>query len=214
MNNYWTKEATTQDELDWVCRFRYEAFERVGDLVTNDERLLRDNYDHAPNVTSYLLHHDATPEPIGTIRTAVHSASFGWLPTPGAQTYADAIREHLGAGTSYVESSRFAMAEIGARSLMKAHLYIFRMLAANAIKHRCEWIITAVSPKFVSYYQKTMNFKQLSDERELPGFTLGKILIGSEFNAATLDFCRRVNPYFDDLVEELSAQSNAAATSA
>jgi len=203
-NDYRIEKAITDEDFERVWRFRYEAFRRVDAIEQNEDQLFRDKWEHAANVSSYLLYHDNAPAPIGTIRASVYSEDFGWMPTPGAETFSDVIREKLGPNTSYVESSRFAMAELEGRSLMRAHLYMFRALTMNAIEHRCDWVITAIHPKYLAYYQKTMGMKQLSDERDFSEYTFKHILIGSEFNQQTLEFSCKVNPHFTELLKEMA----------
>lgn len=170
--------AATPALRDAAFKLRYRAYRATDSIPENGSQRFRDPYDYKPNAMTYLLMDG--DEPIGAIRASVYIPERG-IGLPSFESYRDEIALRIGFDRRIVESSRFVTAETSFDVMLDTQFRLFRMIAANAVVHEADWVITAMRRKHVAIYRRLFGMQPLSDPKPYPGVRDLGVLCGLPF---------------------------------
>lgn len=170
--------AATPALRDAAFKLRYRAYRATDSIPENGSQRFRDPYDYKPNAMTYLLMDG--DEPIGAIRASVYVPERG-IGLPSFESYRDEIALRIGFDRRIVESSRFVTAETSFDVMLDTQFRLFRMIAANAVVHEADWVITAMRRKHVAIYRRLFGMQPLSDPKPYPGVRDLGVLCGLPF---------------------------------
>ncbi len=183
--------AATPALRDAAFKLRYRAYRATDSIPENGSQRFRDPYDYKPNAMTYLLMDGDEPnamtyllmdgdEPIGAIRASVYIPERG-IGLPSFESYRDEIALRIGFDRRIVEPSRFVTAETSFDVMLDTQFRLFRMIAANAVVHEADWVITAMRRKHVAIYRRLFGMQPLSDPKPYPGVRDLGVLCGLPF---------------------------------
>lgn len=170
--------AATPALRDAAFKLRYRAYRATDSIPENGSQRFRDPYDYKPNAMTYLLMDG--DEPIGAIRASVYVPERG-IGLPSFESYRDEIALRIGFDRRIVEPSRFVTAETSFDVMLDTQFRLFRMIAANAVVHEADWVITAMRRKHVAIYRRLFGMQPLSDPKPYPGVRDLGVLCGLPF---------------------------------
>jgi hypothetical protein len=179
--------AETPVLRDQIYALRYQAYRRVDAIAANPAERFSDAYDHKPNAMPYLLL--AGDRPVGSIRACVYrpGEDFG---LPSFETYPQEIASQIGLDKRIVESSRFVFADEAFDVTLDMQYHLYRMIAANALVHEADWVITAMRRRHVPIYRRLFGAQRLSDPKPYYGLRDEMVLCGGPFSSFA-DACNR-----------------------
>ena len=163
---------------DAVYRLRYRAYRSVDAIPPNARGRFLDDADRLPNSSSYLLLDEHGP--LGAVRASLFDGTEERASLPCMAAYADVLADELGTGKVIVESSRFVTdPDLPERSLEPLTV-LFKGIAANAMAHDADFVVTAVRRKHVLFYRRMMGFRRISEERTYPGINVPMTLLAAD----------------------------------
>lgn len=179
--------AETPALRDQVYALRYRAYRRVEAIAENLDERFSDAYDRKPNAMPYLLL--AGDIPAGSIRACVYrpGEDFG---LPAFETYREEIASQIGLDKRIVESSRFVFADEAFDVTLDLQYHLYRMIAANALVHNADWVITAMRRRHVPIYRRLFGAQRLSEPKPYYGLRDEMVLCGGPFSSFA-DACNR-----------------------
>ncbi|PHN05990.1 N-acyl amino acid synthase FeeM domain-containing protein [Flavilitoribacter nigricans] len=143
-------------------QIRYRSYLQAGMIPVNEEGMLYDDYDFAPNVRIFLVWNAG--KPVATIRSCVYSEAYNWLPTEGVHFFEKELTAKLGEKVPLLESNRFAIdPDFQGRHSIFAQFLLFRAHGLNSAFHQCEYIITSVQSNHIAFYQRFLGLNPISD---------------------------------------------------
>jgi len=142
---------------------RYKAYCHANPKLKDSvDYRVDDNYDAQANTRTHLVWH--TGYPIASVRSVVWSAKYQWENIEGIQLFKTDIDRHIRLGHNILESSRYVVdPNINSRVSLTAQLLMFRVQDLSAQVDQCPYIINVVRPKHVSFYQRMLGFRKISD---------------------------------------------------
>lgn len=160
-----------------IGRIRYAAYSGVGAIPLASTKEFLDEYDDAPNVTSYLLRKDGSD--IASIRVNVYGAEYQWQETTAFEVYRTEILAHCGR-TTIVESNRFVVAPEHQNKGLAPLNALFRAITLAIMKFDAEWVITAVRPEHALFYRRALCMNPISGAKPYPRIDAGMILLAGD----------------------------------
>ena len=149
------------ESLDLAYQLRYQAYFQADAIPQNDEERCTDPYDDQRNARTYLIWYEGRP--VASVRSLTWSAAYDWDPTPSVKYFAKDVDRHLGIQTPLLESNRYVVApDFQGRQSLRAQMLLFRIQTLGTLADGCEYVITAVRPRHVRFYERFMNFEAIS----------------------------------------------------
>ncbi|MGA7935361.1 MAG: hypothetical protein WCA35_17560 [Kovacikia sp.] len=166
----------SESELSVAGKIRYQAYQSVDAIESNERMEFLDKYDRQGNSATCLINKQG--EPVAAIRASVYAAEYDFAPTPCLEVYKEDLERHMGdLNKTIVESNRFVvLPEItDSKKLFKLQ---FRFIILNALKHNADYIVTAVRPRHVPFYRRIMMFP-ISDPKKYSGINVEMVLLAA-----------------------------------
>jgi hypothetical protein len=181
---YRVEVANSPAALTAVYRLRQSAFQESDvDLISQD--ILSDVYDTYPNSKSHLLFQG--DHPIGTIRTSLYSAQYGWQPLPAMELFESDIKQTFSERAPIAQSSFFAIVKDARGRNPLPKLYLYRGLLQTISTNHIDDILTIIRhrPTQQRFYEK-IGFTPVSAPKVHPQVNRWGILM----HIRTADFTR------------------------
>jgi hypothetical protein len=162
---------------------RHEAYANNQSIKPNAEELFSDKYDLHPNSRTQLIWHNNTP--VATVRSSVWSLNYQWTSTEALDSFWHAVHRHIGLEHTIIESNRFALIPgLGSSLSLQVQLLLFRIQDLNCLYEKSAHIITVVRKKHVSFYERMLQFRQISDEKFYPWVNENLVLLAADATAS------------------------------
>lgn len=146
------------DRIAAAQSVRYQAFLPTGTIPEHPDGLFIDPYDDRINSRTLLVCHRG--KPVGTIRNLIYAADYGWAPTYMSEQMLEAVQAHIGHGTPFLESGRFAVhPEINGKAARIVQGLLFRAQTIAASVSPVGQVLTLVKPGHTRFYERFMAFK-------------------------------------------------------
>lgn len=163
-NGYLAEMCIEQDSLEIAYHLRYRAYRNVDAIPSNSEELFTDPYDQQKNSRTFLIWYE--DRPVASVRGLIWSADYSWAPAPSVKIFEKEVEKHLGLRTPLLESNRYVVdPEFTGRKSLNAQMLLFRIQTLASIADKCEYVITAVRPRHVRFYERFMNFYPISESK-------------------------------------------------
>lgn len=155
-----------QESLDLAYHLRYKAYLHAEGVSANKEERVIDAYDGQKNTRTFLIWHEGRP--VASVRSFTWSADYDWERTPSIDLFEESVSKTLGLQTTLLESNRYVVdPEFKGRKSLTAQMLLFRIQSVGALLDQCAYVITAVRPKHVRFYERFMNFYPISEPIEI-----------------------------------------------
>jgi hypothetical protein len=165
--DYTAEMCLAPTSLETAYRLRYDAYVAAAAIPENADRRFVDRYDGQDNARTYLLWH--TGRPVASVRSLTWSSAYDWAPTPSVEYFRAEVAEHLGLRTPLLESNKYVVApDFQGRQSLTAQLLLFRIQLLGLLADGCTYVITAVRPRHVRFYERFMDFFAISEAIEVP----------------------------------------------
>ena len=159
-----------------VYRLRYEAYRRENFVPMNDQGVVVDDLDNAPNAMCFGVHIDG--ELVSSIR--IHHLSPEHRTSPSMLTFPDALGPLLDEGKSYIDPTRFT-ADYEASLAYPALPFLTLRIAVMAIEHfSTSGCLALVRPEHSAFYKRVFQAQELGGPRVYPGLTFPVHLYASD----------------------------------
>jgi len=170
--------ATSGELKDAVYALRYQAYRRIDAIPENSSRRFSDPYDLEPNSMTYLLW-DSQAAALGSIRASLYLPGLDYG-LPSFESYRDEIAARIGLDKRIIESSRFVTAETSFDIMLDMQFRLYRMIWANALFHRVDWLIMSMQRKHLAIYRRIFDCEILSEPKAYCGLkdTIRGVLCG------------------------------------
>lgn len=161
-NGYLAEMCMSPESREIAFHLRYRAYLEADAIPPNPQELCIDPFDEQSNSRTFLIWYE--DRPVASVRSLTWSEAYQWQSTSSIQYFRDEVDEHLGSQTPLLESNRYVVdPEFTGRKSLTAQMLLFRIQTLGALADACEYVITAVRPKHVRFYERFMNFYPISE---------------------------------------------------
>lgn len=161
-NGYLAEMCINQESLENAYHLRYRAYLHADAIEPNPQELCIDPYDQQDNSRTFLIWYEG--QAIASVRSLTWSAAYQWQSTPSLHYFKEEVTENLGMHTPLLESNRYVVdPNFNGRKSLSAQMLLFRIQTLGSIADQCDFVITAVRPRHVRFYERFMNFYPISE---------------------------------------------------
>lgn len=162
VDGYTAEICIEPESLNLAYHLRYLAYRHADAIPTNTEATCIDPYDQQRNARTFLIWHEGRA--IASVRSLTWSDEYDWASTPSIKFFRKQVDQYLGLSSPILESNRYVTAPdfVGRKSLT-AQMLLFRIQTLGALADECAYVITAVRPRHVKFYERFMNFYSISE---------------------------------------------------
>lgn len=162
-NGFILEVCMRPESLATAFSLRYRAYLKVGAISPNEEQMLYDAYDFAPNSRIHLVWYQG--KAVATVRGCIWSQTYSWEKTEALSYFEKDIREKLDISQPMLESNRYAVdPDFQGRQSLYAQILMFRIHALNSTYHGCTHILTSVRPNHIPFYKRFLGMDTVSQE--------------------------------------------------
>lgn len=160
-NGYLAEMCIGQESLEIAYHLRYRAYLHADAIEPNAHELCTDPFDEQENSRTFLIWYEG--QPVASVRSLTWSADFQWQSTPSLEYFKEEVTEHLGINIPLLESNRYVVdPDFNGRKSLTAQMLLFRIQTLGSLADQCDYVITAVRPRHVRFYERFMNFYPIS----------------------------------------------------
>lgn len=158
--------------MDLVFSVRYAGYSAKGYIETNASQRFMDEYDDAPNCTSYLMYYQT--KLMGSIRSCVYSPERPWT-IPAMEVFQKELENYVGLDNTVIEANKFVIhPSFQQRRGVKARASMYRNIIDSALEENAQSVVVAVRPAHVNFYRR---FTPVSDVKSYPHLNFDTILL-------------------------------------
>ncbi|MGE5096251.1 MAG: N-acyl amino acid synthase FeeM domain-containing protein [Betaproteobacteria bacterium] len=175
---------------DWqaVRALRYEGLAARAEVPPCDARSFADEFDEAPNTTTYLL--AAGARAVGTTRTSVRAAGRR-AALPSERVFATEIAAAFGAQAAIVEAS-LTFIDPCAAAAQDALTRLFKVHVMHCGLEDADALVVAVRETQMGFYRRMFGMEILSGAEPYPGMRMPRVLMGIAFREQAPVLLRRI----------------------
>lgn len=180
------------DVLDnQIYKLRYEAYRREEFVPFNDQGIVHDDLDGAPNCYAYGIHIDG--ELVSSIR--IHHLTSEYRSSPSMKTHPEVLTPLLDRGQHFVDPSRFT-ADYEASLAYPALPFLTLRIAVMATEYfGVTGCLALVRREHAAFYRRVFGSVELGEARTYPGLSFPTVLFNSD-SAINLQQIYRRFPFF------------------
>ena len=161
-DGYVAELCIERESIDTAYHLRYRAYLSADAIPPNEDQICVDKYDPQKNARTFLIWYEG--KPVASVRSLTWSKTYSWESTPSVNYFRKEIAQNLGDNIPLLESNRYVVdPDFTGRKSLNAQMLLFRIQTLGSIVDKCEYVITAVRPKHVKFYERFMNFKSISE---------------------------------------------------
>ena len=165
-DGFYAQLCMTPESLDIAYELRYRAYRNAEAISPNTSRRTHDHFDEQPNTRTHLIWHQG--KPVASVRSAIWSDRYNYLPTEGINAFRSAVESSLGLDGNILESCRYVTdPDFTGRKSLTAQLLLFRIQDLSSRYDDCSTIITAVRQRHVPFYERMLGFQTISESTRL-----------------------------------------------
>ncbi|NRB47971.1 MAG: hypothetical protein HRU41_09895 [Saprospiraceae bacterium] len=162
VNGYTAEICIEPESLQLAYHLRYQAYRHADAIPANEEAICTDSFDEQRNARTFLIWFE--DQTVASVRSLTWSASYDWAPTPSINFFKTEVDHYIGLSSPILESNRYVTApDFTGRKSLTAQMLLFRIQTLGALVDQCAYVITAVRPRHVKFYERFMNFFSISD---------------------------------------------------
>lgn len=166
-NGFKAEMCLEPESLDLAYQLRYKAYFNAGAIPSNQNERFKDKYDGQPNARTFLIWYDK--QVVASVRSFTWSAHYNWARTPSIDLFEQSVDKQLGLDKAMLESNRYVVdPNFTGRKSLTAQMLLFRIQTMGAILDQCNYVITAVRPRHIPFYERFMNFYSISETLNIP----------------------------------------------
>ncbi len=184
-------------QYDEVYRLRYEAYRREEFIPTNNDEMVRDEFDDLPNAYCFGVYIDG--ELVSSVR--FHHLTPEFRTSPSHSVFPDILDPLLDAGLTILDPGRFT-ADYEASLAYPALPYLTLRLPTVAVQHfNVRHVLSTVRPEHAAFYRRVYRSEQIGAERYYHGLSFPMVLMACDIPVMYQDMLRRY-PFFRSTPEE------------
>lgn len=162
VDGYTAEICIEPESLDLAYHLRYLAYRHADAIPPNPAATCTDSFDNQRNARTFLIWHEG--QAVASVRSLTWSAEYEWTSTPSIGLFRKEVDQYLGLSSPILESNRYVTApDFTGRKSLTAQMLLFRIQTLGALADQCAYVITAVRPRHVKFYERFMNFFSISD---------------------------------------------------
>lgn len=162
VDGYTAEICIEPESLQLAYHLRYQAYRHADAIPVNEQATCTDPFDDQRNARTFLIWYD--DQAVASVRSLTWSASYDWAPTPSINFFKSEVDQYIGLSSPILESNRYVTApDFTGRRSLTAQMLLFRIQTLGALVDQCAYVITAVRPRHVKFYERFMNFFSISD---------------------------------------------------
>ena len=180
-----------------IYRLRYEAYRREESVPFNDNGVVVDDLDTAPNGMSFGVHIDG--ELVSSIR--LHHVSKQQPFGPSMKSCPDVLQPLLDRGETFIDPSRFTADYEASLAYPALPFLTLRIAVMASVFFKADACLALVRPEHTAFYRRVFGSEAMSDVRVYPGLAFPVTLFGAYVNTKLPATLRRY-PFFMSTEEE------------
>lgn len=180
-----------------IYRLRYEAYRREDSVPFNDNGVVVDDLDTAPNGMSFGVHIDG--ELVSSIR--LHHVSKEQPFGPSMKSCPDVLQPLLHRGETFIDPSRFTADYEASLAYPALPFLTLRIAVMASVFFKADACLALVRPEHTAFYRRVFGSEAMSDVRVYPGLAFPVTLFGAYVNTKLPATLRRY-PFFMSTEEE------------
>lgn len=162
VDGYTAEICIEPESLQLAYHLRYQAYRHADAIPVNEQAICTDPFDEQRNARTFLIWYD--DQAVASVRSLTWAASYDWAPTPSINFFKAEVDQYIGLSSPILESNRYVTApDFTGRRSLTAQMLLFRIQTLGALVDQCAYVITAVRPRHVKFYERFMNFSSISD---------------------------------------------------
>lgn len=166
VDGYTAEICIEHESLNLAYHLRYQAYRHAEAIPANPEETCTDPFDQQQNARTFLIWHEK--KAVASVRSLSWTAEYDWAPTPSIDIFRSEVDQFLGLSSPILESNRYVTApDFTGRKSLTAQMLLFRIQTLGALADQCAFVITAVRPRHVKFYERFMNFYSISEPKEV-----------------------------------------------
>lgn len=166
VDGYTAEICIEPESLNLAYHLRYQAYRQAEAISANAAETCTDPFDGQQNARTFLIWYQN--KAVASVRSLTWSADYDWVPTPSINIFRLEVEQFLGLSSPILESNRYVTApEFTGRKSLTAQMLLFRIQTLGALVDQCAYVITAVRPRHVKFYERFMNFYSISEPKEV-----------------------------------------------
>jgi hypothetical protein len=188
-----------------IYRLRYEAYRREESVPFNDNGVVVDDLDTAPNGMSFGVYIDS--ELVSSIR--LHHVSKEQPFGPSMKSCPDVLQPLLDRGETFIDPSRFTADYEASLAYPALPFLTLRIAVMASVFFKADACLALVRPEHTAFYRRVFGSEAMSDVRVYPGLAFPVTLFGAYVNTKLPATLRRY-PFFmstEDEREKLFARA-------
>ncbi|VAW16406.1 hypothetical protein MNBD_ALPHA12-1394 [hydrothermal vent metagenome] len=180
-----------KDQFDPVYKLRYGAYRREGFIASNEENMVFDEHDLAPNVYCFGVYIDN--ELVSSIR--FHHVTPEQRISPSRVVFPETLGQMLDEGVSYIDPSRFTADHEATLAYPALPFLTLRVVAMASEYFTVDYCVSSVRVEHAAFYQRVFGSKRLPGEGYYPGIEFPMHLYAAKV-ATIRDRVARRFPFF------------------
>lgn len=160
------RRCDSGEDIEAICRLRYDAFVPAGVIDPNPTRLYADDYDYSPNAFTFGVYFEGRLASTLRIHHITKEAPFG----PAMRMFSDVIQPMLDRGETIVHPCQFAaLPEVTSLALAMPYLTMRLTVVANSYfkSTKCAGVIRE---EHASFYERIFEAQRIGEPRQFPYF--------------------------------------------
>jgi hypothetical protein len=185
------RRVESPDDLEAVCRMRYDAYVQEGALAPDFSKRLTDRFDELDNTWIFAVHID------GQLASSfrLHVAKAGSADTPAMQIFPEFLKSEIAAGKTILDPTRF----VADRSVARRHPelpYVTVRLGYMAAEYfGADFVLASVRPEHQAFYKRVFGHHEICPPRPYLTLTKPLSLMTLHYPSAREQILRR-HPFF------------------
>lgn len=163
---YTAEMCLDHQSLSLAYHLRYRAYLKAGAIPVNPYEMCTDDYDDQANARTFLIWYE--DQAVASVRSFTWSSAFNWQTTPSLDMFPKDIKANLGWRIPLLESNRYVVdPDFQGRKSLNAQMLLFRIQSLGALVDECSYVITAMRPRHIKFYQRFMGFYPISEPKAI-----------------------------------------------
>jgi N-acyl-L-homoserine lactone synthetase len=185
------RRVETAEELDAICRLRYDAYLREGAIAPDFIKRLGDRYDELDNTWLFGVHIDG--ELASSFR--LHVAKAGQADTPAMEVFPEFLKSEIEAGKTILDPTRFVADWTVARRCPELPYLTVRLGYMAAEYFGADFVLASVRTEHQAFYKRVFGHHQICPPRQYLTLTKPLSLMTLHYPSAREKILRR-HPFF------------------
>jgi len=185
------RRVESAEDLDAVCRMRYEAYVREGALAPDFSKRLTDRFDELENTWTFAVYIDG----LMASSFRLHVAKAGNSDTPAMQIFPEFLKSEIEAGKTILDPTRFVADWTVARRYPELPYITVRLGYMAAEYFGADFVLASVRTEHQAFYKRVFGHHEICPPRPYLTLTKPLSLMTLHYPSARERILRR-HPFF------------------